>query len=78
MCSASPSSVPAEMSRNLLTHSLTHIKSSVDCEGLLLQSENIPGTSNSAKELTFTWTYHGQLNFESYLHNHLLLSVVVT
>ena len=39
MCSASPSSVPGEMSRNLLTHSLT-IKSSVDCEGLLLQSEN--------------------------------------
>ena len=27
----------------------------------------IPGTSNSAQELTFTWTYHGQLNFESYL-----------
>ena len=39
MCSSSPSSVPGEMSRNLLTHSLT-IKCSVDCEGLLLQSEN--------------------------------------
>ena len=39
MCSASSSSIPGEMSRNLLTHSLT-IKSSVDCEGLLLQSEN--------------------------------------
>ena len=77
MCSASPSSVPGEMSINQLTHSLT-IKSSVDCEGLLLQSDNIPGTSNSAQELTFTCTYHGQLNFESYLHNHFLLSVVLT
>ena len=32
-----------------------------------------PETSNSTQELTFTCTYHGQLNFKSYLHNHFIL-----
>ena len=40
MSSARPSSFPDEMSKKKTAHSLT-VKSSVDCEGLLLQSEDI-------------------------------------
>ena len=45
----------------------------VDCEGLMLQSENIHGTSNSAQQLTLTYSL-----IVDVLHNHFLLNVVVT